>query len=92
MKVKKIPMRTCVACRTTRPKKELIRVVRLPAGSVVIDRKGKVSGRGAYICESLACFDQAVKTNKLERALEVALAEDVIEQLRQVVEKEKISG
>ncbi len=92
MKTRKIPQRTCVACRATKPKRELIRVVRTPSGAVVVDRKGKVSGRGAYICPTLECFDQAVKSKKLEHALEVVLDSDIVDQLRQLVAKENISG
>ncbi|MCL4493888.1 MAG: YlxR family protein [Firmicutes bacterium] len=92
MKPKKIPMRTCVACRTTRPKRELIRIVRTPQGTVTIDGRGKMSGRGAYICRTIACFDQALKSNRLEGALDVTLQGEVIEQLRQLVEKENVSG
>ncbi|PSR27669.1 hypothetical protein SAMN00768000_2902 [Sulfobacillus thermosulfidooxidans DSM 9293] len=92
MKAKKIPMRTCVACRTTRPKRELIRVVRTPQGTVTIDGRGKMSGRGAYICPTVTCFDQALKSKRLEGALEVTLQDEVIEQLRQLVEKEHVSG
>lgn len=92
MKTRKIPQRTCVACRATKPKRELIRVVRIPSGAVVVDRKGKVSGRGAYICPTLECFDQAVKSKKLEHALEVVLDSGIVDQLRQLVAKENISG
>ncbi|AUW93703.1 MAG: YlxR family protein [Sulfobacillus thermosulfidooxidans] len=92
MKTRKIPMRTCVACRTTRPKRELIRVVRTPTGTVVVDRKGKVSGRGAYICSTVDCFDLAVRSKKLEHALDVVLDSEIVDQLRQMVAKENISG
>lgn len=92
MKTKKIPMRTCVACHTTRPKRELLRVVRTPQGSVTIDGRGKMSGRGAYICPTVSCYDQALKSKRLEGALEMTLQEEVIDQLRQLVEKEHVSG
>ena len=49
MKMKKIPMRTCLVTREKLPKQELIRVVRTPEGSVVIDETGKANGRGAYL-------------------------------------------
>ena len=48
MKVKKIPMRSCLVTRERLPKQELIRVVRTPEGNVVVDTTGKVNGRGAY--------------------------------------------
>lgn len=79
---RKIPMRTCVACRTTRPKRELVRVVRTVDGGVVIDGRGKVSGRGAYLCRSASCVDDALKTHKLERALERHLSEELVNALK----------
>lgn len=77
-------MRTCVACRTNRPKRELIRVVRTMDGSLVVDRRGKVSGRGAYLCPSPECVERALKAHTLERCLERSLTDDVIEELRRV--------
>ena len=49
---KKIPMRMCLGCGEMKPKKELIRAVKAPDGSVSIDLTGKKSGRVAYICRS----------------------------------------
>ncbi len=83
MAQKKTPMRMCVACRQMKPKKELARVVRTPDGSVVADSRGKVSGRGAYLCMDTACLERAIKTRALERALEIKLDTAVYEQLRE---------
>ena len=49
MKVKKIPLRTCVITREKLPKKDLLRIVRTPEGEVLVDETGKMNGRGAYI-------------------------------------------
>jgi len=81
VKTRKIPMRTCVACQTKRPKRELVRVVRTPNHELVLDKKGKVSGRGAYVCGTRACIEQAVKTKRLERALEVAMTDEMVSAL-----------
>ncbi len=83
MKPKKIPMRMCVGCREMKPKKELIRVVRAPDGSVSMDPVGKKPGRGAYVCRNAACLQRAIKQRQLERQLEVQLSEEVAAQLRQ---------
>ncbi len=83
MKPKKIPMRMCVGCREMKPKKELIRVVRAPDGSVSMDPVGKKPGRGAYVCRNAACLQRAIKQRQLERQLEVQLSEEVAVQLRQ---------
>ena len=78
-------MRMCVACREMKPKKELIRVVRTPEGEIVADETGRKNGRGAYLCRSEACFNKAVKTRALDRALEQPLSEAAAAYLRQVI-------
>lgn len=68
--LRKVPQRTCLGCRSVRPKKELIRIVRTPEGSVMVDLTGKRSGRGAYLCPSPECLEKARKGKTLEKALE----------------------
>ena len=77
MKPKKIPMRMCVGCREMKPKRELIRVVRAPDGSLSMDPVGKKPGRGAYVCRQEACLTRAIKQKQLERQLEVRMTEEV---------------
>ena len=76
MKEKKVPMRMCVGCREMKPKKELLRVVRSPDGSVSLDPTGRKPGRGAYVCHSADCLKRAIKQKQLERAFECALGEE----------------
>ena len=83
---KKIPMRQCMGCRERKEKRELIRVVRSPEGTVSLDFKGKLPGRGAYICPSEACLKKALKSKALDRNLEVAVPETVLQQLREELE------
>ena len=78
---KKIPMRQCVGCREMKPKKELIRVVRSPEGVVSLDFKGKLPGRGAYVCPDPACLAKARKSKALERAFSAPLPSEVWEAL-----------
>ncbi len=80
---KKIPLRQCVGCREHKPKKELIRVVRSPEGSVSLDFKGKLPGRGAYVCPLEACLAKARKSRALERAFDAALPAEVYDGLEQ---------
>lgn len=87
VKPRKIPMRTCMGCNTTRPKKELVRIVRLVNGELMIDHKGKVSGRGAYVCPEVSCVRQAIKTRRLERSLQVQVTDDVQAALEDLVNR-----
>ncbi len=71
---KHIPMRTCIQCRQVRPKRELVRIVRTPEGDIQIDAKGKVSGRGAYLCRNRLCWAEAMAHSRLEHALKTKLS------------------
>jgi uncharacterized protein len=62
-----------VACRTSRAKRDLRRIVRTPAGEVVIDPTGRLAGRGAYVCPDTDCLSIALKKGALSRALEIPL-------------------
>ena len=80
-----VPQRTCVACRQGRPKSDLLRIVRIPAGPIEVDPTGKKAGRGAYICRSEACAERAVKQKKLGRALGAPVSEDVLAAIRSLL-------
>ncbi|MBQ2661611.1 MAG: YlxR family protein [Clostridia bacterium] len=86
MQSKPIPRRMCVGCRLMRPKKEMLRIVRLSNGDVVADSTGKVSGRGAYICPTEACFEKARRIRGMERALDTEISEEVFETLRKGIQ------
>ncbi|HVB22342.1 MAG TPA: YlxR family protein [Ktedonobacteraceae bacterium] len=76
-KPKHIPLRTCISCKETKPKRELLRIVRTPDGHVVMDATGKKSGRGAYLCAKRSCWENALKKKRIEQEFEVTLsAED----------------
>lgn len=75
-KQKHLPLRTCIACRETKPKRELLRVVRTPDGHVFVDATGKKSGRGAYISARLSCWQKALKEHRIEHELETTLSEE----------------
>ena len=79
--VKRKPQRTCLGCRTSKDKNELIRIVRSPEGTVSCDLTGKANGRGAYICPDSACLAKAVKSSALSRALKTEIPEEVISRL-----------
>ena len=62
-------------------KRDLIRVVRSPEGTISLDFKGKLPGRGAYVCPDPACLAKARKSRALERAFETAIPAEVYDQL-----------
>jgi predicted RNA-binding protein YlxR (DUF448 family) len=83
MKTRKIPLRKCVACQQMMPKKELLRIVKTPEDLIWIDPKGKMSGRGAYLCGKINCFKLARKSKALDRALKSSIPSEVYEQLEE---------
>ena len=86
MQQKKIPMRQCLGCREHKPKKDLIRVVRSPEGTISLDFRGKASGRGAYVCPQADCLKKAIRARAIERALDCAIPQEVYEALQQQME------
>ncbi len=88
MKVKKIPMRTCVVTKEKYEKRELVRIVRSPEGVVEVDLTGKKNGKGAYIKLSKEVIDKAIKSKALDRALEVDVPDSLYEELERMVEDE----
>ncbi len=76
-----LPQRTCVVCRSTTVKRQLVRVVRTPSGVVEIDPTGKKNGRGAYLCRRSECWEAALKKDRLGAALKVKIGPDARSQL-----------
>lgn len=85
MKVKKIPMRSCVITKEKLPKSELIRVVRTPDNNVIIDTIGKVNGRGAYLKKDKEVFEKARKSKILERHLECSINSSLYDELDKLI-------
>ena len=80
---KKIPMRTCIACREEKPKKEMLRVVTNAAGEIRLDFSGKLPGRGAYVCGSEACIKKLKKYRLLNKAFSSEVAPDVYDAIEE---------
>jgi len=79
---KHVPQRTCVICRRTAPKRELVRLVRGADGEIVVDRTGKLPGRGAYVCRSEECARSGVSKKAIERALKARTSPEALDRLR----------
>jgi predicted RNA-binding protein YlxR (DUF448 family) len=76
-----VPFRTCIACHQKKPKRGLIRVLRTTEGTVEVDLTGKRSGRGAYLCRDRSCWDAALGSGKLGRALKTGVSDEDLETL-----------
>lgn len=85
MKTRKVPMRMCIGCQESKPKKELIRIVRDADGVLSVDRTGKKNGRGAYICPNAACLEKAYKARRLEKTFEVNVGDDLFDALKDCI-------
>lgn len=77
MAEKKIPLRKCTGCGEMKPKKELIRVLKTTETEIVLDKTGKKNGRGAYLCNSLECFQKARKSRGLERSFQMKIPDEI---------------
>lgn len=77
---KKIPMRTCIVCKKSLPKKELLRVVK-SGEEIFLDKTGKANGRGAYICSDVECFNKLKKGKLLNRAFSMEVSEEIYNKL-----------
>ena len=81
MKVKKVPMRTCVVSHEKLMKKDLLRVVRNNSGEVFVDDTLKANGRGAYLKKDASVIENARKTKILERHLECKIEDSIYDEL-----------
>lgn len=78
MKTKKIPMRRCVGCMESKPKRELIRII-ADNGGPKIDVTGKSNGRGIYLCSDKECFNKARKKKAVGRGLDLSIGEQELD-------------
>ncbi len=69
-----VPQRTCIACGEKRPKRELVRIVGTASGEAEVDPSGKRSGRGAYFCKALACWESGLRRDRLEHVLRLKIS------------------
>lgn len=70
-----IPVRKCVACGARKSQIEMLRVVK-NKDQILIDPRGDLPGRGAYICPDDRCVDQAINEKILEKQLKTSIPED----------------
>lgn len=87
MKTRKIPMRKCIGCMESFPKKELCRIVKTKENEIKFDATGKQNGRGTYICKKSECFEKAIKTKRLAKSLETEIPDDVYNEIMAEIAK-----
>lgn len=80
MAAKKIPLRMCCGCGEMKPKKELVRIVRVSENEIKLDMTGRLNGRGAYICPDSGCLAKAKKARRIERAFECPISDELYEE------------
>lgn len=92
MTPKKVPLRRCAGCGESKPKRELLRVVRSPEGEISLDLTGRKNGRGVYLCPKADCFRKARKANRLAHALEAEIPEETLNALEtEIAAAEKLT-
>lgn len=82
--MKHLPTRTCIACGVKKGKNEFIRIVKKD-NDIEVDKTGKSEGRGAYICDSVDCFNKAYKFKKIEKTFRMKIDDKVYERLEGII-------
>lgn len=89
---KHIPLRRCASCATQAPKRDLLRIIRTPGGALMLDAGGKAGGRGVYLCKKSACWDLALKKDRLARAVKAELDPTQRDTLLQALRRQAVEA
>ena len=81
-----IPTRMCIVCMQMKPKSELLRLIKQPDGSIIIDRKQKLGGRGVWIDKSHECVDLLKKKKALERKFKCLIPQNLFEEINKAID------
>ncbi len=81
--MKHTPLRSCIVCRAQKAKRELVRIVKAPDGSISLDLTGRADGRGAYICRGGNCARELTKKRALSRVFKTQVPDEVYAQIIQ---------
>lgn len=77
-----------MGCNAKKNKNELIRIVKDKNGTISVDKTGKINGRGAYLCDNIACIEKVIKSKRLEKVLETDISNEIYESLRETIAKQ----
>ena len=80
---KKIPMRLCIGCGEMKSKRDMMRVLKTPEETFVLDVTGRKNGRGAYVCKCRECLQKAIKSKGLERSFKMSIPKEVYAKLEE---------
>ncbi|MBR1414077.1 MAG: YlxR family protein [Bacilli bacterium] len=81
MKMKKIPMRSCVVTHEKCEKKDLIRVVKNKDNEIFVDTTGKANGKGAYLKRDISVIEKAKKNKVLNKVFESEIPDSIYNEL-----------
>ena len=90
--LKNMPQRTCLGCSIKKDKRDLHRIVINKENEVNVDLTGKMQGRGTYICNNIECLEKAIKTKKLDRALNKNFSEEIYNKLKEIISGGVVNG
>lgn len=85
MKVRKIPLRSCVVTKEKLPKQELLRVVRTPEQEVIVDLTGKANGHGCYLKKDVTVIEKAKQKKILDKLLECDVKDGIYQELIDII-------
>ena len=85
MKNRKVPMRSCVVTREKLPKIELLRIVKTPDNTVLVDTTGKINGKGAYIKKDNDVLEKAKKSKILDKILETEISDSIYDEIKKMI-------
>lgn len=75
------PMRTCIGCRESKPKQDMIRIA-CYEGELSVDVTGRAKGRGVYICRDTECLEKAFKTKAIKRGFKMNFDDEALERVK----------
>lgn len=84
-----LPQRMCAVCRERKEKSQLIRITKTQDGEALIDKTGKLQGRGMYICKNGDCIEKAGRRHVIERAFSGKVDKEIYDALAKQREVDK---
>lgn len=85
------PQRTCLGCRKVNDQSQLVRFVRSPNGEILTDLRGRLPGRGAYLCNSRLCIETAVSRKQFDRTFRHVCQPVTVDQLADGIAQELLA-